>query len=334
MWDITSATAKMVLAILVGVGTVVSLVGCAQLSGEGADRESPDADAFVIDQDFPDPDIVKVGQTYYAYATNAAGINVQSATSSDLTHWNVSSADVLPQLPAWALPGKTWAPDVSEVSPGHFVLYFVAASADPPLQCIGVATSASAGGPFVPVGDLPMVCQEHEGGSIDPSSFVDEDGTRYLLWKNDGNCCGLDTWLQLAQLSPDGQRLEGPTTKLIKQTEGWEGNVVEAPILRRHGEKYVLFYSANDYSGGKYAIGYARASAITGPYTKHKGPLFSTELSHDRYLGPGGQDVVIAPGGTDHIVFHSWSLTDDFRGMNVLPLTWHGDRPEVIMPER
>jgi arabinan endo-1,5-alpha-L-arabinosidase len=277
---------------------------------------------------------VKVGQTYYAYATNAAGINVQSATSSDLTHWNVSSADVLPQLPAWALPGKTWAPDVSEVSPGHFVLYFVAASADPPLQCIGVATSASAGGPFVPVGDLPMVCQEHEGGSIDPSSFVDEDGTRYLLWKNDGNCCGLDTWLQLAQLSPDGQRLEGPTTKLIKQTEGWEGNVVEAPILRRHGEKYVLFYSANDYSGGKYAIGYARASAITGPYTKHKGPLFSTELSHDRYLGPGGQDVVIAPGGTDHIVFHSWSLTDDFRGMNVLPLTWHGDRPEVIMPER
>ncbi len=310
------------------------MTGCSGTSGDTTGVAAPDAAAFAIDQDFPDPDVILVGQTYHAYATNSAGVNVQSATSTDLRHWSVSTTDVLPQLPGWALPGKTWAPDVSEVSPGHFVLYFAAASADPPLQCIGVATSGSADGPFVAAGDRPLVCQKEEGGAIDPASFVDEDGKRYLVWKNDGNCCGLDTWLQLAEVTPDGQTISGPITKLIKQTEAWEGNLVEAPTLIRRGGKYVLFYSANDYSGGKYAVGYATAPSITGPYTKHEGPIFSTELSHDRFLGPGGQDVVLVPGGADQLVFHSWSLTDNFRGMNVLPLKWVNGEPLVVSPKR
>ena len=153
-----------------------------------------------LDQDFPDPDVLQAGGTYYAYATQRHGPgNVQLATSTDLATWSVATTDPLPELPAWATPGRTWAPDVSAVPGGGYVMYFAAHSVSPDLQCIGVARATSPDGPVRPVGDKPLVCPADEGGAIDPASFVDADGTRYLLWKNDGNCCGKDTWLSIAE---------------------------------------------------------------------------------------------------------------------------------------
>ncbi len=310
------------------------LTGCAAATSPGATGDPVQEDtvvpaAFAIDQDFPDPDVLRVGTSYYAYATNTAAANVQFATSHDFRKWTVSDVDALPRLPPWALPGKTWAPDVSELSPGRYLMYFVAANAQRSLQCIGVATATSPEGPFAPVGEEALLCPPDEGGAIDPSTFTDTDGTRYLVWKNDGNCCGLDTWLQMAPLSKDGLTLAGTATKLIKQGAPWEGALIEAPVLVRHGSKYVLFYSANDYGGASYAIGYATASTVTGPYTKHGTALFSTASSHGRYLGPGGQDFASVPDGGDQLVFHSWDAAVVYRGMSVLPLEWKNDEPVV-----
>ena len=312
------------------------LTGCSAGTSPGATGPGGPAatgvpSAFAIDQDFPDPDLLRVGTSYYAYATNTAAANVQLATSHDLTTWTVSDVDALPRLPSWALPGKTWAPDVSELSPGRYVMYFVAANAQPSLQCIGVATATAPEGPFVPDGEAALLCPPDEGGAIDPSTFTDSDGARYLVWKNDGNCCGLDTWLQMAPLSRDGLTLAGPAKKLIKAGAAWEGALVEAPVLVWHGSKYVLFYSANNYSGASYAIGYATASTVAGPYRKHGPALLSTASSGGRLLGPGGQDLVSAPGGGDRLVFHSWDPAGVYRGMNVLPLEWSDDEP-VITP--
>jgi hypothetical protein len=47
-------------------------------------------------------------------------------------------------------------------------------------QCIGAATSAAPEGPFEPVGSEPFICQVGQGGPIDPGTFVDDDGTRYI----------------------------------------------------------------------------------------------------------------------------------------------------------
>jgi len=209
------------------------------------------------------------------------------------------------------------------------VMYFTAASKSPSFQCIGVATATSPEGPFVAVGSAPIVCPENEGGAIDPSTFVDDDGTPYLLWKNDGNCCGLDTWLQLAELSADGTTLVGETTKLVRQDQQWEGNLVEAPTLVKRDGVYTLFYSANDYGTDAYATGYATAASARGPFTKSDGPLLTTALSGGRYLGPGGQDVVVAPDGSDRLVFHSWDSLYIQRGMNLLPLRWQNGIPTL-----
>ncbi|GGF00963.1 glycoside hydrolase family 43 protein [Mycetocola zhadangensis] len=313
-------------------GTLV-LSGCS--TGDTSDGETSEAAspaAFVIAQHFPDPDVLKIGDTYYAYATNSLTANVQFATSDDLETWEIADEDAFPELPAWAEEGRTWAPDVAELADGRFALYFTAQDAASSKQCIGAATADAPIGPFVATSDTPLICPLDEGGAIDAASFTDADGSRYLVWKNDGNCCALDTWLQLSPLGPDGVSLAGEPVRLLSQTEEWEGSLIEAPVIVTHDDSYVLFYSANDYGGYSYATGYATAPALTGPYTKADGPLLTSALTDEAYIGPGGQDIISGPDGSDRIVFHSWDPAIAYRGMNVLPLSWDDSTPVVKLP--
>lgn len=299
--------------------------------GSGSGSASASAPAPVIDRDFPDPDVLETGGRYYLYATNDARRNVQVAVSDDLAEWEVLDDDALPELPGWVIPGKTWAPEVTEVSPGRFVMYPTTTNFDPALQCIAVATSDSPTGPFEIVGDAMLVCPGDEGGAIDASTFRDDDGGLHLLWKNDGNCCGLDTWLQTAPLTADGLALAGPPQRLVMQTLEWEGDLVEAPTLVKRDGVYHLFYSANSYGDESYAVGHATAPALAGPWTKDDEPFFSTASTDGALLGPGGQDVVTDAAGDDVFVVHAWDELFLARKVFTLPLVWEGGVPRVVV---
>lgn len=311
------------------VAAVAALAVCAACGG-GADgvgggsgttsdsATTPAAGAFVVDEDFPDPDVVTLEDgSYLAFATGAGDLNIRVATSADLHAWTIERRDALHGLPRWASPGRTWAPDVSRAADGTWVMYFAAEHTDSGRQCVGVATSTTADGMYTPVGGDPLVCPVDEGGAIDPATFTDDDGKRYLLWKTDGNCCGLDTWIEIAPLSADGRTLAGKPVRLIKQSLAWEGALVEAPTLVRHGADYVLLYSANSYADDSYAVGAARSTSLLGPYTKQPDPV----LASGAYLGPGGQDVVHTDHG-DVLVFHAWDPSVTYRGLATLPLHW------------
>lgn len=301
-------------------------------AGTGHLRSTPKP---VIDANFADPDILRVGRVYHAYATNTGGKNIQHETSTDLVHWT-AQPDALPTLGAWTGPcsftpgGATdhcvWAPDVSAV-PGGYAMYYTARDALAPRQCIGMAFSTSPGGPFTPVGTQPLVCPDGQrgtadlGGAIDPSTYV-ENGHRYLLWKADGNCCSLPATIYLQPLSADGRTLSGPPTKLISNDLPFEGRVVEAPTLVKHAGTYYLFFSANDFGGGNYRTGYATATSLTGPFTQSHTELMTTDLFHDTVIGPGGQDVITAADGSTKIVFHGWDPTYSYRAMYLSGLSW------------
>ncbi|NYJ74963.1 family 43 glycosylhydrolase [Allobranchiibius huperziae] len=301
-------------------------------SGSGHARSAPRP---VIDANFADPDILRVGRVYHAYATNSGGKNIQHETSTDLVHWT-ARPDALPTLGAWTGPcsftpgGATdhcvWAPDVSAV-PGGYAMYYTARDALAPRQCIGMAFSTSPDGPFTPVGTEPLVCPDGQrgttdlGGAIDPSTYV-ENGHRYLLWKADGNCCALPATIYLQPLSADGRTLTGPPTKLISNDLPFEGHVVEAPTLVKHAGTYYLFFSANDFGGGNYRTGYATATSLTGPFTQSHTELMTTDLFHGTVIGPGGQDVITAADGSTKIVFHGWDPTYSYRAMYVSGLSW------------
>jgi beta-xylosidase len=283
----------------------------------------------VIDRDFPDPDALKVGDTYYVYATNDATANIQIASSKDLVTWR-RLVDALPRLPRWAERGFTWAPEATVSADGEgYLLYFVARVRGTSRQCIGVASSDKPDGPYQSPGEKPLICQTDQGGSIDPSSFVDDDGTRYLLWKNDGNCCGGQTWLYIQKVSADGQMLEGEPTQLIRADQSWEGILVEAPTLWKHGSKYYLFYSANDYATPRYAVGYAVADTPLGPYQKAKKPLLASNVKSG-VVGPGGQDIVLDKDNETWMLYHSWGVS--YRSMSIDALVWEGETPMLNGP--
>ena len=76
----------------------------------------------VYNSDFPDPFVLRVNQTYYAYATNGGGNDIQLAQSIDLVNW-VYLGNAMGPLPAWVSAGWTWAPEVAAIPSGYAMYY-------------------------------------------------------------------------------------------------------------------------------------------------------------------------------------------------------------------
>jgi hypothetical protein len=269
----------------------------------------------VYDGDFPDPFVLPAPSgRYFAYGTQTGDINVQVMESADLAHWE-HRGDALPRLPPWAGWGRTWAPAVLERDGGYRLYYAVRYEAAG-RQAISVAAGRDPGGPFVDRSEGPLIFQEDRGGSIDPSPFVDADGTAYLLWKSDDNAIGGTAALWGAPLEPDGGALAGPPVELLRHDAAWEDPLVEAPSLARIGDprrsggvprdRYVLFYSGGWWESDGYAIGYATAPAPLGPFRKETadGPWLASAAG---MAGPGGAEVFIDAGGQWRLAFHAWT---------------------------
>ena len=284
----------------------------------------------VYASDFPDPFVLRVGEAYYAYATNGGGATIQLLRSSDLVSW-VYGSDAFGNLPAWATPGWTWAPEVAAV-PGGFAMYYTARHTESQRQCIGVAFSKTPEGPFTDSSLEPLICQLTEGGSIDASPFTDRDGSRYLYWKNDGNCCGQRTYLYAQRLSSDGLQLTGAAKQLIYNSNLWEGNLIEAPTMYRRGDKYYLFFSAADYGNETYGVGYAYGYSPLGPFTKWPTPILS---SASAVAGPGHQCVIEDTNGQPWMIYHAWQsgntgYPNGQRSLRIDRITFKNGVPNVV----
>ncbi|WP_165959024.1 family 43 glycosylhydrolase [Actinomadura sp. KC345] len=285
----------------------------------------------VIESSFADPTVIKVGRTYFAYGTNNGQADMPVATAPSPTGpWRLSLGDGLAHLPAWAAGGWTWAPEV--VPPrggsGSYLLYFTARRKDSAHQCVGAATASSPAGPFVPLEGGPLVCPLDRGGAIDAASYIETDGTRYLLYKTDDRKTAA---IHLVRLNPDGLSLAGAPKQIMARGAG-EPVLVEAPDLVRRGGRYVLLYSAGWYFKANYQTRYAVAPSIEGPYRKAAAPLQSTEGYGNGIQGPGSADVLTDESG-DYLVFHGilgyHGGSAVTRGMYVARLGWDGARPAV-----
>ena len=256
----------------------------------------------VYPHDFPDPQILRDGKDgFIAIATNGNGMNVQVLTSDDMVDWSQGS-DALPSVAPWSSPGKVWAPEAIKWTDGTYRLYYTTRAPDPEWQCISVATSKTAAGPYVDESDKPLMCELDEGGSIDASPFIDSDGKAWLYWKNDGNAKGVDTFIRVAPLSADGLSVTGTTENLFKQDLGWEGHLVEGPAVVEVDGVFHMLYSANDYGSDKYAVGHAVADSPTGPWKKDPDPVLAT---NDVAAGPGHCQL-IKVGDQWWMVYHAW----------------------------
>lgn len=329
------------LALVLLVGLLASGAVAAQTPEVTSETTGNTFQNPVITSNFPDPFILKVDGTYYAYSTNSNSRNVPTARSTDLVRWEFGR-DAMPALARWVniSSPNVWAPEVIEAE-GQYLLYYTARDRTSNRQCIGVAASAAPEGPFRDTSDAPFICQTREGGSIDASPFRDEDGTLYLYWKNDGNCCMMATYLYGQQLAPDGLSLVGEPVQLVRNDQAWEGTVVEAPTMWQHDDGYYLFFSGNMFATERYAVGYAVCEAALGPCEDApENPILSSVMdSLPLVVGPGHQTIIEDAAGETWLVYHTWQVSaagtrTNNRQVWMDRLTWEDGAPVVQGPTR
>ena len=152
-----------------------------------------------------------------SHGVSTIDVNIQSVNADR------SSAPENPQV---------WAPDVTPGPDGIYWMYFSAiasSTGDAAKHCIGFATADNPKGPFTPTSDEPWVCDE-DTGDIDPDQFLDEDGTRWVVWKVDGNSAGQDTPIMIQQVDgDDGNSKIGDATEILNRDDA-DGPLVEVGI--------------------------------------------------------------------------------------------------------
>ena len=159
---------------------------------------------------------------------------------------------------SWASE-KAWAPDCNFYK-GKYYFYFPTDR-----SYIGVAVSDSPTGPFTdPIGK-PLVSKDSPNVKntrdfIDPTLFVDDDGTPYLLFGQ------LD--INVVKLNEDMVSYSGE----VIQIEGAK-DFFEAVWVHKYKGKYYLSYSTWGEKGGSGPqIVYAISDNILGPY-EYKGVI-------------------------------------------------------------
>lgn len=293
--------------------------------------ESFDGSRLVWDRDFPDPFVFTDHDGYHAYATASSLTHVQRLDSATLTDWS-GPTEALTTRPEWSGWMSTWAPAVLAVD-DHYLLYYTARVDGTDKHCLSVAEGSTPDGPFVDVSHEAWFCPTDLGGAIDPSPFVDADGTLFLLWKNDGITLRRESAIWSQQLAPDGRSFVGEPVRLIDTDQDWEYPHIEAPSMRLVDGTYWLAYSGNWYNQAAYGVGMARCESPVGPCDKpFAGPVLASVPGAE---GPGGAEFFEDRSGRILLAYHAWLDDPGYpgdRALRIISVDFSGPLPRITGP--
>lgn len=261
----------------------------------------------VLDVDFPDPTVIDVNGTYYAYATETGGRIIQIASSKDLKNWKIEGG-ALHQKPTWGNK-HYWAPHVLYDSVmKKFVMFYSADSTDTSIgKCLGVALSDKPTGPFTDKGD-PLICGEGFL-NIDPMAFVDhKTGKKLLYW---GSGFGP---IKVQEMSDNWQSFKpGTVAKPViwPKKEKDYTELVEGAWVDYYNGYYYMYFSGDNCCGdkAKYAVMVARSKDPFGPFEtlgEANGTGKSVILEKDSsFLAPGHNSIIRDKSGNPWIAYHA-----------------------------
>ncbi len=281
-----------------------------------------------------DPMVLTTSSGYLAFGTQGTvrgrTWNVPVYTSADLSAW-YPVGDALPQLPAWAQPGGTWSPTVHLMGSGA-LMFFTAKDAATGLECIGSAIAGSPAGPYRAAA-TPAVCQWMLGGDIDPEVVTDTTGATWLLWKNDGNCCGGPVSIWSQRLDASGH-LVGAATAILTADAAWQNLVIENPTLIAHAGVDVLLYSAGQWNSSNYGTGVAVCFRLDAPCANQSttGPALPRVTGT---VGNGGASAFVDHAGAVELAFSGWTgrvTTTGVRTLWTAKVAWFGFMPTIVGP--
>ena len=203
----------------------------------------------VLNADFSDPDVIRVGDHYYMVASDFHFMGMQVLESVDMVNWQyISQIYRRINEPGWDsnqhYAGGSWAPAI-RYHDGLFYVYFCT-----PDEGLYMSTAKDPRGPWSPLHLVKRV-EKWE----DPCPFWDDDGQAYLGRSRHG--AGP---IIVHRMSPDGKQLldEGVTV--------YEGPVAEGTkFMKRNGWYYLIIPEGGVGQGWQTVL---RAKNIYGPYER------------------------------------------------------------------
>ncbi len=307
------------------VGRLLTLVICFAVSGVFYGQGTVNGYCNPLDVSIADPHVLKDGSTYYLYGTTEVGRGFSVFTSTDLVHWSRRGLCYQKTASSWA-QRDFWAPEVVKVG-STFYLYFTGYNPTLDRRNICVATSTSPLGPFT---DAPSPVLDASLSFIDGHPYHDPVSGKYYMYAvrtQNGPAKIMVTELANPPLSS-----VGALTQVMTVTQAWEGPWVEAPYIVRHNNHYYMMYSGSTFDVPGYAVGYATATNLTGPWTKSpNNPILRQTAT---VSGPGHNSAIRSPDGSELFMAYHTHLTFAGGGARQLAIDRLVFTPQSGQPDR
>ena len=272
----------------------------------------------ILFADYSDPDVIRVGETYYLTASSFNYIpGLPILTSKDLVNWKlVNYALSKIDYETYDVPQHSkgvWAPSI-RYREGFFYIYY-----GMPDEGIFMVRSRDPLGQWEP----PVLVLEGKG-LIDPCPFWEEDGTAYVIHGYAKSRIGFKSYLGIFSLSSDGKRAIGDDKILFNGVEAQP--TIEGPKVYKRNEYYYIFAPAGGVRTGWQTV--LRSQNIMGPY-------------EEKVVMRQGNTGINGPhqgGLTDTISGDEWFLHFQDRGLygrivHMQPVCWENDWPIIGVNE-
>ncbi|MEI7026072.1 glycoside hydrolase family 43 protein [Paenibacillus sp. y28] len=236
----------------------------------------------------PDPSIVRVGDDYYMVnSTFQFFPAILISHSRDLVHWETIGHAVTrsEDLDLSTLPDSfgIWAPDISY----HDGTFYIMAT----LRLHGMdrvnfmVKSDRPEGPY----SKPYILNDF---GLDPSHFIDDDGTHYMVYGKDG--------FYVQKLTDDCTEAVGDRIHI------WEGTGRHSPegphILRKDGYYYLIIAEGGTEYGHCMTVG--RSRALLGPYEPCPANPVHTQTNPDARIQRAGHGKLVETQNGEWWVVH------------------------------
>ena len=259
----------------------------------------------VLNADFSDPDVIRVGNKFYMVASDFHFMGMQVLESDDMVNWRyISQIYRRFNEPGWDAnqhyAGGSWAPSI-RYHGGLYYVYFCT-----PDEGLYMTTASNPTGPWAPLHLVKRVAKWE-----DPCPFWDEDGQAYLGRSQHG--AGP---IIVHRMSADGKTLldEGKTV--------YEGPIAEGTkFMKRNGWYYLVIPEGGVGTGWQTVL---RSRNIYGPYERR----IVLEQGSTNVNGPHQGALVDAPDGSWWF-YHFQETPVLGRVVHLQPARWEADWPLI-----
>lgn len=257
----------------------------------------------VLNADFSDPDVIRVGKKFYMVASDFHFLGMQVLESDDMINWQyISQIYSRFDEPGWDenkhYAGGSWAPAIRYHN-GLYYVYFCT-----PEEGLYMTTAKDPHGPWAPLHMVKRVAKWE-----DPCPFWDEDGQAYLGRSKHG--AGP---IIVHRMSADGRKL------LDEGTTVYEGPIAEGTkFMKRNGYYYLIIPEGGVGTGWQTVL---RAKNIYGPYERK----IVLEQGSTSINGPHQGALVDTPDGTWWF-YHFQETPVLGRVVHLQPVRWQDNWP-------